>query len=68
MPNSILTTTADAYRMANAAYWDGHSDAWHALYSRAHGNMSREIYAALKAGRRAAIDEAIKHEQAAPVG
>ena len=51
-PHSILTTPADAHRMAYAAFCDGHDDAWQGVYARLHGEpLSREIYAALKAGR-----------------
>lgn len=55
MSHSTLTTPQDAHRMAYAAYCDGYDDAWHGAYARAHGEpLSREIYAALRAGRAAA--------------
>lgn len=47
----MLTTPADARRMAHNAHLDGHDDRWHAPFARAHGADHREIFAALKAGR-----------------
>ena len=44
--------------MAYAAFCDGHDDAWQGVYARAHGEpLSREIYAAMKAGRAKARED-----------
>lgn len=57
MSHAITTTANDAHRMAYAGYMDGHGSEWNNAYAKAHGEASREIYAALKEGRAAAVKD-----------